>query len=73
LGLLVRHGDKLFTIQTLNLELYVGPIFWRQVSPERITVYLENSECVSLAIKPIIMVDCYWNPWRTKLYCLKVC
>jgi len=27
LGLLVRHGDKLFKNQTLNLELYVGPIF----------------------------------------------
>jgi len=27
LGLLVRHGDKSFTKQTLNLELYVGPIF----------------------------------------------
>jgi len=27
LGLLVRHGDKSFTNQTLNLELYVGPIF----------------------------------------------
>jgi len=27
LGLLVRHGDKFFTSQTLNLELYVGPIF----------------------------------------------
>jgi len=27
LGLLVRHGDKSFTNQTLNLEPYVGPIF----------------------------------------------
>jgi len=27
LGLLVRRGDKSFTNQTLNLELYVGPIF----------------------------------------------
>jgi len=27
LGLLVRHGDKSFTEQTLNLELYVEPIF----------------------------------------------
>jgi len=27
LGLLVRHGNKSFTNQTLNLELYVGPIF----------------------------------------------
>ena len=26
LGLLVRHGDKSFTNQTLNLELYIGPI-----------------------------------------------
>jgi len=27
LGLLVHLGDKLFTNQTLNLELYVEPIF----------------------------------------------
>ncbi|AES80316.1 hypothetical protein MTR_7g079240 [Medicago truncatula] len=32
LGLLVRHGDKSFRNQTLNLEPYVGPIFKRQVS-----------------------------------------
>jgi len=27
LGLLVHYGDKFFTNQTLNLELYVEPIF----------------------------------------------
>jgi len=27
LGLLVHHGDKSFTSQTLNIKLYVGPIF----------------------------------------------
>jgi len=26
------------------------------------------SECVPLATTPILMVDFYWNPWRTKLY-----
>ena len=26
------------------------------------------SECVPLAATPILMVDCYWNPWRKKLY-----
>ena len=49
-------------------KLYIGLTFKRQVSLKRIKVSLEIIECIPLATTPILMVDCYWNPWRTKHY-----
>ncbi|KEH26607.1 hypothetical protein MTR_6g465900 [Medicago truncatula] len=59
LGLLVHLDDKPFTNQTLNLELYIGPTFKRQVSLKPVTSPLGFSEIVPLATTPILMVDCY--------------
>jgi len=68
LGLLVHLDDKSFTKQTLNLNFIFDPL-----SKDKFLLSVSKplsrcGECVPLTTTPILMVECYWNPWRTKLY-----